>query len=272
MLRAHFDAHETALLATSRIPANSGHPLHKGTPRETFVRQFLLDHVGTQVGVGTGEIIDANSRPGDARNQIDIVIYRRSYPKLKLGGDVDCFLIESVIATIEVKSLLQKADLEQAMQSAMNVKRLKGNVVHSFSTGYLPPGPMSFVVAYDGPAEMGTVQGWFGPICKTLGIEYPVLGPSRDARQATASPSVDGVFVLGRGCVHFDNMPISLASNEVLARRPDIAQWVQIDCGTGGLLLLFLFLIQAVSGVSASWLNPIPYVSGTGFSGAKFID
>jgi hypothetical protein len=272
MLRAHFDATEQALLATSRVPANSGHSLHKGTPRETFVRQFLLDHVGTQVGVGTGEVIDANSRPGDARNQIDIVIYKSSYPKLNLGGGVDCFLIESVIATIEVKSLLQKADLEQAMRAATNVKRLKKNVVQSFSTGYQPPGPMSFVVAYDGPAGMDTVQGWFASLGKSLGIEYPTLGGSRDARQATASPSVDGVFVLGRGCVHYDNMPISVVSDSLLAERPGIAQWVQIDCGTGGLLLLFLFLIQAVSGVSASWLNAIPYVSSTGFSGVKFVD
>ena len=272
MLRAHFDAVEDALVATSRVPANSGHSLHKGTPREAFIRQFLTDHIGTQVGIGTGEIIDANSRPDEPRRQCDIVIYKLGYPKLNFGGGVDCFLIESVIATIEVKSSLAKTDMEQAISAAASVKQLEKNIVRSFSTGYQPPGPMSFVVAYDGPAKMSTVQSWFESVSRTLGMEYPKLLGARSDRQKIASPALDAAFILGRGCVFFDNMPISFAQDELLSRRPDLAQWIQIDCGNGGLLLLFLFLIQAVSGVSASWLNPVPYISGTQFAGVALVD
>jgi hypothetical protein len=41
MLKSHMDAKEDALVAISRVPANSGHSLHRGTPREAFIREFL---------------------------------------------------------------------------------------------------------------------------------------------------------------------------------------------------------------------------------------
>src|SRR4051812_42057752 len=106
MLRAHLDAVEQHLLHISRIPANAGHTLHRGTPREAFIKEFLAAHLSARLAVGTGEIIDAQSLPRQPRNQFDIVIYNSDYPKIDLGGGINAFLSESVIATIEVKSLL----------------------------------------------------------------------------------------------------------------------------------------------------------------------
>src|SRR5215831_10135236 len=114
MLKSHMDAKEDALVAISKIPANSGHPLHKGTPREAFIREFLETHLPENVAIGTGEIIDANSQPNVSRNQFDIVIYKKNYPKLDFGGGISGYLIESVIATVEVKSTLSQAELEHA--------------------------------------------------------------------------------------------------------------------------------------------------------------
>lgn len=82
MLKTHMEAIEKSLITTSKIPASSGHSLHKGTPREAFIKEYLESHLPSNVAIGTGEIIDANSKPGDKRNQYDIVIYKRSYPKL----------------------------------------------------------------------------------------------------------------------------------------------------------------------------------------------
>lgn len=76
MLKAHMNAIENHLLAISSIPANSGHSLHKGTPREAFIKEFLELQLSETVSSGTGEIIDSNSKPGESRNQFDIVIYR----------------------------------------------------------------------------------------------------------------------------------------------------------------------------------------------------
>src|SRR3990172_1939426 len=114
MLKSHMDAVETSLIHISQIPANAGHTLHRGTPREAFIKEFLEGHLSANVAIGTGEIIDAASQPNAPRNQFDIVIYKKNYPKLDFGGGISGFLIESVIATVEVKSTLAQRDMEQA--------------------------------------------------------------------------------------------------------------------------------------------------------------
>src|SRR5262245_28540511 len=103
MLHSHLSAVETCLLSNALLQENTGHSLHKGTPRESFVNQFLRDHLSENIAIGTGEIIDCNSLPGQARNQMDVVLYKRSYPRLAFGGGISGFLVESVLATIEVK-------------------------------------------------------------------------------------------------------------------------------------------------------------------------
>src|SRR5271156_5033390 len=125
MLFEHFAAVEHRLLCSSKVPGNAGHPIHKGTPREAFIREFLLGHLGTRAAIGTGEIIDATSISGGTRNQIDIVISKSEFPKIELGGGLNAFLAESVIATIEVKSTLTRACLKKAVQSSSIAKKLK---------------------------------------------------------------------------------------------------------------------------------------------------
>ena len=267
MLKSHTDAVEQSLLAISQIPANTGHNLHKGTPREAFIRNFLQDHLSERVAIGTGEIIDANSLPNQSRNQIDIVIYKRDYPKLDFGGGVSGFLAESVVATIEVKSLLDRNAMMQSIATAQVVKGLTKNVITSFTSGYQPPSILSYVVAYDGPASMKTVHGWFAGIHDELGITYPPLPADGAQRIKIASSSVDAVFLLGKGFIQFDNSPFGFISNELRQAHPDL-HWAIADTPNGNLLLLFMLLTQAVSGVSGSWLNPMPYVAN--FNVANF--
>src|SRR5260370_31969047 len=77
LLKAHMDVIEQSLLAKARISANTGHPLHKGTPREAFIKEFLIGHLSKRVAIGHGEIIDASSKPNEPRNQMDIVLYKQ---------------------------------------------------------------------------------------------------------------------------------------------------------------------------------------------------
>lgn len=105
MLNEHFIAVEKVLIHQAKVSSNSGHSIHKGTPRELFIREFLGNHLGSNVAIGTGEIIDANSYSGENRNQNDIIIYRSDYPKIFFGGDINAFLFESVvIVTPDVKT------------------------------------------------------------------------------------------------------------------------------------------------------------------------
>lgn len=139
MLKSHMDAQEKSLLAISEIPESSGHPLHRGTPREAFIKEFLVGHLPENLAIGSGELIAADSKPAEPRNQFDIVIYKKNYPKLDFGGDIGGFLIESAVATVEVKSTITKEDLKVAIRAAIAAKGLSKNVVSSFSSGYIPP-------------------------------------------------------------------------------------------------------------------------------------
>lgn len=269
MLKSHMDAKENVLVAISKVPANSGHSLHKGTPREAFIREFLESHLSENVAIGTGEIIDANSRPNAPRNQFDIVIYKKSYPKLDFGGGVSGFLIESVIATVEIKSTLSRAEMEQAIKAARNAKALIPNVTTSFMAGYIPPKILNYLVAYDGPAQMGTVYNWIPPIHNDLGIVVADLPLDQQQRLQTPSPSLDGVFILNKGFLYFDNVPNGFAIEQARVEHPNI-KWLFADSSSGNLLLLFLFLQMATANVEGKWLNPIPYLAGVNVPGIAF--
>lgn len=269
LLKSHMDARERSLLVISNIPANSGHSLHKGTPREAFIREFLQGHLPDSVAIGTGEIIDAGSKPNEQRNQYDIIVYRRDYPKLDFGGGISGFLVESVIATIEVKSTLTKADTEQAIGAAINAKRLTPNTVESFSAGYTPPKVLNYVIAYDGPADMKTVSGWVTSIHAAKGISIADLPLDEAARQQTPAPSLDGIFVLGKGFLYFDNTPMGFGG----ATRQHLPQqkWVLANQPDGNLLLLFMFLTTATQNLQGKWLNSLPYLSGYQARDASFL-
>lgn len=260
MLKDHMDSVEQHLLAISKIPANSGHSLHKGTPRETFIKEYLESHLPSNVAIGTGEIIDANSRPGQSRNQYDIVVYKRSYPKLDFGGGISGFLVESVVATIEVKSTLTQDEFGRAASAARNAKSLKPNVVTSFTSGYIPPAILNYVVAYDGPANMSTVHGWIATEYRKHGIPNAPLPTERGKRTKTPGEAIDAVFVLGKGFMYLDNVLVGFVTDEMRKANPAL-KWALADTANGNLLLLFTMLHGATANIEGKWLNSIPYLS-----------
>lgn len=261
MLKSHMDAIENHLVSISQIPANSGHTLHRGTPREAFIKEYLEGHLSANVAIGTGEIIDAFSQPRAPRNQFDIVIYKRSYPKLDFGGGISGFLIESVIATIEIKSVLDQGAIDQSVGAAHNVKQLTRNVNTSFSTGWLPPKVLNYVVAYTGPAQMSTVHGWILNSHQTLNIPLPSW--TQQEKVNTPGTALDGVFLLKKGFIKLDNTPLNL--------NPQNATGIHTisDCIDGNILMLFLCLQAACDNIEGAWLNPIPYVANVRFSNVR---
>lgn len=258
MLKAHMDAVESQLLTTSKIPANSGHTLHKGTPREAFIKEFLEAHLSENVAVGTGEIIDAASKPNVNRNQYDIVIYKRNFPKLDFGGGISGFLIESVVATIEVKSLLNQAAIEQSVKAAHAAKSLSPNLVKSFSAGWIPPKVLNYVVAYDGPANMSTVHSWIKSAHTKFGIPEPKLDHSK--RGQIPGTALDSVILLGRGFVSLESRPLTLNAGDSPGNH------VVCDSPNGNLLMLFLDLQQACDAIQGASLNSLPYVANVKYN------
>ncbi len=99
-----------------------GHPGESGRAREEVIRRFLAAIVPPDSGIDTGFVVDA---VGGISKQIDIVVYRKSrYPILDIGG-VKHFMVESVAAVFEVKSIIGSRELlVQALENVASVKAL----------------------------------------------------------------------------------------------------------------------------------------------------
>ena len=260
MLEEHFASVEKHLLALRDLGETAGHALHKGTPREHFVREFLIEHLSKKMSVGTGEIIDSSSKPGQSRPQNDVVLFDPTYPRLSLGGGINCFIVESVVAVIEVKSKLTKAELERAVRNAVKIKALEPHYLEgTFRVGWDPPTPMYYVVAYDGPKRMDTITKWLTQTYSSLGIQYPAWQQKQGYRMHIKGPAIDGVFVLGKGCVLFDNAPASLIADSQREAQPDI-KWYYCRTEDRNLHLLFLNLTELVGNVVVKWWDANHYL------------
>ncbi|EBB7292824.1 TPA: DUF6602 domain-containing protein [Salmonella enterica subsp. enterica] len=259
MLRAHFNNMEKILAAQGASVSIAGHSLHKGTPREEFISKFLKDHLPSNISIGTGEIIDHNSKPGDQRNQYDIVLYRNEYPKISFSESISAFLVESVICTIEIKSTLTYEELKKSIQSSHNAKTLNPSYEEIFSVSTFSRGLKSFLVAYNGPQQMQTVQGWIDKAHKELGISVPAL-PNNNTRFNIASPSLDAMIILEKGFVHYDNFIAGINTNDFRFGESTI-NWLCANSPDGNLLYLFHMLHHLIKSVQGRFLNPAPYIS-----------
>lgn len=273
MLTTHMGLCEKLLASQSAILNSAGHNVHKGTAREIFIRDFLSKHLPESVGIAVCcEIIDLNTKPGAKARDYDIVIYKKNYPKIHFGGAVNALLSESVIATIEVKTTLDQAGLEQAICAANAAKKLSRNIDWVASAGYVPKGIFSFVVAYDGPAQMQTVQGWIGGLQTKNKIVVPPI-PKDETRLEVVVPTIDAVFVLGKGFILCDNAPVSpLTDQERKKHAGNNNMWVYNDSplDEGSLLLLFMYLTTAISGLSLETFNPAAYAQSFSFPNVTY--
>jgi hypothetical protein len=84
------------------------HAVLLGNAREALIQGVLARIVPNAYEIGSGVLTDSYDKRS---KQIDVVIARRDSPALTLAGGAKVFLIESVIATIEVKGHLSPKTL-----------------------------------------------------------------------------------------------------------------------------------------------------------------
>lgn len=117
------------LFAYRKISSSSAnHSGVIGESREFFIREILRRFIPSSVNIGCGQIIDVND---NLSKQIDIIISRPDFPVLTSLAKSDTYYVESVIATLEVKSNLSgkkdKSSLWKAMDNCVSVKRCEIN-------------------------------------------------------------------------------------------------------------------------------------------------
>jgi hypothetical protein len=98
-----------------------------GTVREHFIASVLSNFLPKTVIVGRGEIIDGTEK--GRSGQQDIILYRADFPVISSHTLINTYMIEGVIATIEVKSNLQKTGLAIPFINAAQVKRLEAEAM-----------------------------------------------------------------------------------------------------------------------------------------------
>jgi hypothetical protein len=106
---------------------------------------------------------------------------------------------------------------------------------------------------------METVYGWLGKIHNETNICIPELGMSREERAKILCPSVDSVFLLGKGFLYFDNTLTGYTSNPIHQEHSD-AKWIYANSQDGNICLLSIFLTDVISSYLASIPRLTPYL------------
>jgi hypothetical protein len=153
-VRDQFRKIAKSLLAQAEVAGGSGHSGTTGRVRELIVQKFLRPHLPKELEIRSGVIIDST---GKRSSQQDCVILDTRMPLVDIGSDAEALLIaESVLATIEVKSFLNKQELIKSLEASASTKKLirKGEQVYrkgSVEIQVPEPYPiLTYILAYDG--------------------------------------------------------------------------------------------------------------------------
>jgi hypothetical protein len=144
------------IAAQAEVAGGTGHASTTGSIREEIIKRFLSPHLPKHLSVRSGVIID--SKDNRSRQQ-DCIIVDTRLPLIDVGSDDHALILaESVIATIEVKSILNSDELSKTLESIAITKRLvrtgqqfykKGGIEVRMST--IQP-ILTYIFAYDGLA------------------------------------------------------------------------------------------------------------------------
>lgn len=135
------------------------HSGESGRERELIISNVLDRVLPKSCSIGTGVLVSAN---GKVSKQMDIVISRNDAPVLRHKAS-NLYFVETVLATIEVKTMLSKKDFSQALD---NCRSLPGpmfyndfpeidgikehKIRYSEDSFYDSLRPQTFIVAFEG--------------------------------------------------------------------------------------------------------------------------
>jgi hypothetical protein len=98
------------------------HRGNKGSSREESLRQFFRDRLPRTYAVTEGEVVDLN---GLVSPQLDLMFYNQS-TNFALNADQSSILpAEALLASIEVKTMLSKAEIDKSAIAAKKLRKLR---------------------------------------------------------------------------------------------------------------------------------------------------
>jgi hypothetical protein len=98
------------------------HRGNKGSSREESLRQFFRERIPKAYAVTEGEVVDLN---GSVSPQLDLMFYNQSI-NFALSADQSSILpAEALLASVEVKTLLNKAEIDKSIIAAKKLRQLR---------------------------------------------------------------------------------------------------------------------------------------------------
>lgn len=262
MLVSYLNAIEKVLLAKSNAASIAGHPNLRGGPREWFIEEFLANHLPSLWEVGQGEIISEKSVPkptiNEYRNQNDLVIYRRDFPKISYSPRDKGYLVEGVVATLEIKSKINAREFGEACKASRRCK----SQISEIETGlglrvrdniWEPSHIISYVVAYDGPKSVSIIAKWLEKIAKELNVQPNFL--------------VDMIIVLGKGVVWRIN---AFPAYKIANMHKEGCIWAYVEQKEKNIYTLFSHMLT-IGKISSSPPRISAYIRHLPNSGVKTI-
>ncbi len=163
---------------SKRIARDIDHAVSAGEAREEVIGKILGDFLPEAFGVARGFIF---SSAGERSNQTDLIIYDKLWSRPFYGQNNSKFLaVESVYATIEVKTNLDRGDICDACQKASRFKKLKRDWTNS---GKIPPikDSVSVLWAFNAPSTQTSIDNLDTEFLKWPNLEQPdlVIVPGR---------------------------------------------------------------------------------------------
>lgn len=139
----------------------------RGTSRENVLREYVKQLLPQKFAVGNGIITDVD---GTQSRQQDFFVYDTFNAPVFLQMDTSSIVpVESVYATVEIKSTLTKEALRQSIDNIKSVKELKITVLKN---SFIIPERYNFILgtvfAYTSDSVIETVAKNVDDICKDI--------------------------------------------------------------------------------------------------------
>jgi len=123
------------------------HNLSSGTANEIILREFLAGHSSGDYHVGQGFICDPTEE-NQVSKQCDILVFDQSrYPVVYSDGPIKIVWPESAKMVIEVKTNLNKEDIETGLDNILSAKSLNP-YLHGIIFAFQSPARLDTVISY----------------------------------------------------------------------------------------------------------------------------
>ncbi|MBQ6289279.1 MAG: hypothetical protein IJK71_08540 [Clostridia bacterium] len=213
------------------------HNGERGTARETILQEYLETYIPKKYAFAKGMIINAMN---ECSKQIDIIIHDSIITPYLFDIGTTMIPIETVYATIEVKSRLTKDELEKAIKNIESVRKLQKRTINGIS--YSTAG---YIFAYDSDSSLETIYKNYIELSKDIPISH----------------QVSCICVLGKGLI----LPVMKDGLLTISTFPgENTLYAIFNDPENSLLMFYLLLFHTLNEIQVYPPNMIEYAQSTG--------